>query len=379
MASSPGPATASRGSGRAPRRVLVTGATGNVGTALLRRLAREGVAVSGVARRTPAAGPAAQRSPGAPVRWHGVDLAAPWATGALREAMEGVDAVVHLAWRIQPSHDRAAMRAVNIDGTRAVLTAAREAGVPHLVHASSTGVYAPVPDPLRKPVVDESWPRTGVATSGYSQDKVGAEDLLDVAEQQPGSPALARVRPGLVLQREAGAEIARYFGGPLLPTGVLGGVGPRRTRVLPLLPLPDAFVAPVVHADDLADGLWHLLSAGPERATGAYNAAADDALRPDDLAEGLGARRRVRAPVSLLRSAAGASWRARLQPTDPGWVDLAAGTPLLDCSRLKALGWRPTTTARAALDDLVAGMRSGEGGPTPVLAGRGPLRGRVAV
>lgn len=369
--------------GSSPRRVLVTGATGNVGTALLRRLAREGVAVSGVARRTPAQAPTASRPPAGPVRWHGIDLSASWAAGALREAMEGADAVVHLAWRIQPSHDRAAMRAVNVEGTRAVLDAAREAHVPHLVHASSTGVYAPVPEADaaagRKPVVDESWPRTGVPTSGYSRDKVAAEDLLDAFEAAGGAPAVARVRPGLVLQREAGAEIARYFGGPLLPASLLGGAGRRRARVLPVLPLPEAFVAPVVHADDLADGLWHLLAAGPDRATGAYNVAADDALGPDDIAAGLGARRRAAAPLSLLRSAADASWRARLQPTDPGWVDLAAGTPLLDCTRLKALGWRPTTTARAALDDLVSGMRTGDGAGTPALAPRGALHGRVAV
>ncbi|PWJ54672.1 Nucleoside-diphosphate-sugar epimerase [Quadrisphaera granulorum] len=372
-----------------PRRVLVTGATGNVGTALLRRLAREGVAVSGVARRTPSPEstlPPAERSPAAPVRWHGIDLSAAWATGALREAMEDADAVVHLAWRLQPSRtpaDRAGLRAVNVNGTRAVVEAARSAGVPHLVHASSTGVYAPVPDPLRKQPVDESWPRTGVPTSAYSRDKVAAEDLLNAVEAEgrhgPGGPAVARVRPGLVLQRAAGAEIARYFGGPFLPASLLGGAGRRRTRVLPVLPLPEEFVVPVVHADDLADALWHLLAAGPEHATGAFNVAADDALGPVAIAEGLGARRRVGAPVSLLRSAADASWRARLQPTDPGWVDLAAGTPLLDCSRLKALGWRPTTTARAALDDLVAGMRAGDGGGTPVLAPRGALHGRIAV
>lgn len=368
--------------GSSPRRVLVTGATGNVGTALLRRLAREGVSVSGVARRTPAQHPEAERSPAAPVRWHGIDLAASWAAGALREAMEGADAVVHLAWRIQPSRssaDRAAMRAVNVEGTRAVLDAAREAHVPHLVHASSVGVYAPATDPVHKHRVDERWPRTGVPTSAYSRDKVAAEDLLDAFEAGGSSPVVARVRPGLVLQREAGAEIARYFGGPLLPAGLLGGAGRRRVRVLPVLPLPDAFVVPVVHADDLADAVWHLLAAGPQRASGAYNVAADDALDPDDIAAALGARRRVAAPVSLLRSAADASWRARLQPTDPGWVDLAAGAPLLDCSRLKALGWRPTTTARAALDDLVSGMRAGEGAGTPALAPRGVLHGRVAV
>ncbi len=362
----------------APQRVLVTGATGNVGTALLRRLAREGVAVSGVARRVPAQSPRAGGAGAPPVRWHGIDITARWAPGALREAMADVDAVVHLAWRIQPSRtaaDRDRMRATNVEGTRAVLTAAAEAGVAHLVHASSVGVYAPVPDGTAKTPVQESWPRTGVPTSPYSRDKVAAEDLLDAAEAAHPGLAVARIRPGLVLQREAGGEIARYFGGPLLPAGLVGGLGRRRLRVLPLLPLPDALTVPVVHADDLAEAFWLVLAA---RATGPFNAAAAQALHPEEIAAALGARRRVRVPVALLRRAAELSWLARLQPTDPGWVDLGAGAPLQDSGRLeRELGWRPRVSATAALDDLVAGMREGAGGGTPVLAPRGPLQGRA--
>ena len=47
-----------------------------------------------------------------------------------KDFFTGADAVVHLAWQIQPSRDRAQMRRTNIDGTRAVVIAARRAGVP---------------------------------------------------------------------------------------------------------------------------------------------------------------------------------------------------------------------------------------------------------
>lgn len=347
-----------------PSRVLVTGATGNVGTALLRRLAREGVAVTGVARRVPRP----EDSPAAGARWHGIDLGRPSAPDLLREAVAGADAVVHLAWQIQPTHDEERLVATNVEGTRAVARAALDAGVPHLVHLSSLGVYAPVPAGRPKEVVGEDWPRTGVPTSPYSRQKAAAEQVLDEVEGSGGDLVVTRVRPGLVMQREAGAEITRYFAGPLVPAAVLG-----RLR-LPVLPLPAELVFQAVHADDLADALWRLLVT---RLPGAVNVAADPPLGPDDLARALGAGRSVRVPLRALRALAAGTWRAHLQPTDAGWVDLAAGVPLMSTERARTeLGWSAATPATAALADLVAGMRSGAGSATPPLRARTLLTGR---
>ena len=80
-------------------RVVITGASGNVGTALLRRLGPEHEVV-GVCRRPPTGGP-----PYAGVAWHALDLAGPDVEAALRPLMRGADAVVHLAWGFQPSPD----------------------------------------------------------------------------------------------------------------------------------------------------------------------------------------------------------------------------------------------------------------------------------
>src|SRR4051794_8708031 len=130
--------------------IVVVGASGNAGTALLRRLRADGdQRIVGVARR---------RREGAEydgVDWRLCDIGAPDAVGELSAIFDGADAVVHLGWQIQPSHDRAALRRTNVDGSRAVIDAAVQAGVGALVVASSVGVYAPGPKDRR---VGRAWP-----------------------------------------------------------------------------------------------------------------------------------------------------------------------------------------------------------------------------
>lgn len=350
--------------------MLITGASGNVGTALRRRLVGEDVEVVAIARRPP------QGAEAAGADWHAVDLGEPDAGERLAPLLAGVDVVVHCAWRIQPSRsraDRASMRAVNVDGTAALVAAAGAAGVGHVVVLSSVGVYAagPVDGGGGKVAVDESWPATGLASSPYSRQKVAVEAHLDAVDAAGGGPGLTRVRPGLVLQGEAGAEIARYFLGPLVPTSLLGLL---RRSGLPVFPLPAQAQLPVVHADDLADALWR---AARERVVGGLNVVAADPIEPDDLARALGARRSVPVALGVFRALAWVTWRLGVQPSDPGWVDLAAFTPLLRTERVRSLGWAPRVGAVAALEELVGAVGEGRGGGTPVLRGRSVAGGRM--
>jgi len=117
-------------------RIVVTGATGNVGTSVVRALgADERVdEIVGIARRLPGWEPAR-------TRWVSADIA----RDDLRPLFAGADAVIHLAWLIQPSRDGAELERVNVDGSRRVFEAAVRAGVERLVHASSVGVYSPGP------------------------------------------------------------------------------------------------------------------------------------------------------------------------------------------------------------------------------------------
>src|SRR4051794_32344210 len=334
-------------------RIAVTGATGNAGTALLRRLRDEPdvTSVVGVSRRPPDA----RTPPYDRVEWLHLDIADPRSLPTLVDGFTGADAVVHLAWRIQPSHDERAMRRINVDGSRQVAAATVTAGVPQLVVASSVGAYSPGPKDADVP---EEWPTGGISSSAYSRHKSALERGLDAVQAEHPELIVSRARPGLVFQGAAGSEIARYFLGPLLPVSVIGKLRP------PVLPLPAPFVFQAVHADDLAEAYWLLIRT---RAGGAFNIAADPVLTPDDLARAIGARRSVRLPVAALRTLVQLSWWAHLQPTDPGWIDLAAKVPLMSTARIRELGWTPATSPRQALEQLVSGISAAAGTASPPL------------
>ncbi len=100
-------------------RIVITGATGNIGSAVVRRLSGEGHDLVGIARRVPEDG-----DPFAPtVTWMSADLSTPSSAAVLDAAVDGADAVVHLAWGFQPSHDLRYLEALGVGGTRRVVTA----------------------------------------------------------------------------------------------------------------------------------------------------------------------------------------------------------------------------------------------------------------
>jgi len=70
----------------------------------------------------------------------------------------------------------------------------------------------------------------------------------------------------------------------------------------------------------------------------------------------------------VVRGLADLSWKLRLQPTPAGWLDMARNVPLMSSARAREeLGWEPRHSAVDALEELLAGMREGDGGATPPL------------
>ncbi|TMK58926.1 MAG: NAD-dependent epimerase/dehydratase family protein [Actinobacteria bacterium] len=327
-------------------RVIVTGASGNVGTSVLEALGREAKVdeIVGLARRVPTV-----EMP--KVRWVGADVV----SDDLAPIFSGADAVIHLAWAIQPSRDEAVTERINVEGSRRVFDAVAAAKVPALVHASSVGAYSPGP---KERQVDESWPVEGIPSSFYSRHKAAVEDLLDELEGRAPELRVVRLRPGLIFKSEAASEIRRLFAGPFLPGFLV------RKQLVPLIPRVPRLRFQAVHSRDVGEAYRQAVVRDVH---GAFNIAAEPEIGVEALCEFFGARS-FPLPARALRGAADLSWKLRLQPTSPGWLDLALGVPMMDTRRAREeLAWEPTVTSLDALDDLLEGMRNAEGAPTPPL------------
>jgi UDP-glucose 4-epimerase len=343
------------------KRIVITGASGNVGTALLRRLAEDGhdYDVVGVSRRQPPL-----EGVYSSADWHQVDLSEPGVEIQLHKIFRGASCVVHLAWGFQPTRNTRYLDAVAINGSSAVLSAAHNARVPHLVHMSSVGAYAAGRYGEK---VDETWSTAGIRSSAYSRAKSAVEKMLDgYQHRNPGGVGITRMRPGFIMQRDAASGLRRYT----LPAYV----DPKWLRWLPVLPLDRSLAVSIVHADDVADAC---VRAVERCALGPFNLAAEPPVCRDDIARALRARP-VHVPSPVLGLLVEASWRARLQPIDRGWLDMAFSLPLLATDRARSLlGWSPRWSSTETLRDLIDGLLHESGTQSPVLHSR-PLVAAVA-
>lgn len=326
-------------------KVVVTGATGNVGTSVLGVLQRDPCVteIVGLVRRPP---------PGdtSGVRWVRADVG----VDDLAPAMDGAAAVIHLAWQIQPSRRPALLQRTNVHGSRRVFEAAVQMKVPAIIHASSVGTYA---RRIGAAPVDERWPARGIPTSLYSMQKAAVESMLDDLAAQT-SARIVRLRPALTFKREAASGIRRLFLGPILPVAWYA----RHPRAVPHVP---GLLLQVVHSDDVAAAYGAALHSD---LNGAFNITADGAVGTADIARLLDARR---VPLShhAMKLLATAAYAARLQPAPPGWIDLAADAPVMSAERARTeLGWTPTHPADETVCELVAGLAARAGHPTAPLA-----------
>ncbi|HEX2576812.1 MAG TPA: NAD-dependent epimerase/dehydratase family protein [Aquihabitans sp.] len=317
-------------------RVVVTGASGNIGSCVLDTLEADDRvgAVVGIARRPPG------REVRSKITWAAADLS----TDPLVHLLRGADVVIHLAWKIQPSWDHEVLERTNVVGSHRTFEAVAEAGVPAIVHASSVGAYAPGP---KEPPVDESWPLGGYPGHPYSVHKAEVEGLLDRFEADHPDRRVVRLRPCLVFQTAAGREIRRYFLPRHLPGFVLNPSVLARN--------PARFQ--VVHATDVADAF---VTAALGDASGPFNIATDDVI----------GGRALPFLDKVLRPLASVTWRLHLQPVDPGWVGLVFRSPTLDSTRARReLGWAPRHSGHAAFAEGLRAMADPPAPSTPALSG----------
>ncbi|TAK21347.1 MAG: NAD-dependent epimerase/dehydratase family protein [Chloroflexota bacterium] len=169
-------------------RILLTGATGFIGSEIARRLVDRGHEVVGLAR--PSRDTSGLRAIGASVAVGDITD-----RQSLDAALPGCDCVVHAAavyslWERDPSiYER-----VNVDGSRNVFEAALAAGTSKVIHISSTVIWGATPD---VPITEES--RIGTwFPSRYAETKHRADDLAWRLHRERGLPVLT-IHPASVI------------------------------------------------------------------------------------------------------------------------------------------------------------------------------------
>lgn len=327
-------------------RIVIVGATGNVGTSLIEVLGKEDEVSSilGLARRKPAWSPAK-------TDWAEVDMT----KDDLAAHFKGADAVVHLGWLFQPTHDPLVTWRNNVEGSIRVFGAVSEAQVPVLVYASSVGAYSPGP---KDHPVDESWPTHSVPTAAYGREKAYVERVLDLFERDHPGTRVVRLRPGFIFKRESASQQRRLFAGPLIPNPLV------REELLPILPNLPYFHFQALHSSDAGEA-YRLALLRPVR--GAFNLAADPVLDPEKLAEVVEARL-VKLPRLAVRAATAAAWGLRLAPASPYLLDLVGELPVMDVTRARTeLEWNPRYSSVDAIQAFLEGLRETAGMDTPPL------------
>jgi nucleoside-diphosphate-sugar epimerase len=291
--------------------ILITGATGFVGSHFVEALARHGVTARALVRPTSDVG-ALQRL-GVERVTGGLDDPA-----ALRRALAGADTVVHLAGATRALR-RATFDDVNATGTlRLVEAMEAEQGARRLVYLSS--LAAAGPSSPGSPFGPEDTPRPLTA---YGRSKLAGEAH---AMGREGIDTVVLRPPAVYGPRDR--ELLPFF--RLARRGVLPVIGPPERRIQ------------MIHVTDLAEAL--VRAARARAVTGVFHIAEPEAYTwaemLDHVAAAVGRRgTRVRVPAAVLKAAAGGSQAAARLSRRPAVFDAEKALELL------AEGWLCDTEA----------------------------------
>jgi nucleoside-diphosphate-sugar epimerase len=326
--------------------VAITGPTGDIGRALLRRLddAPEVDKVVGMARR-----PFNPADLGLEkTEYRQGDILEP---DSIANLVEDADVLVHLAFIILGGRDET--RRINLEGTHNVFDAAVSSGVKRFVYTSSVAAYGFHED-NPQPLTEEVLPK-GTDDFYYSAQK--AELERELHRMVDGSDVETYVfRPCIVAGPDALTLVQA-----MMDQLQLGGRLPQITTFLntvpflkPVLPDPGSPFQ-LVHHDDVAQALVASITGRGE--PGIYNLAAEGTIGVSDLASALGW---YSVPIPNLAVEVTAEVIARIPfaPAELSWINALRVPVLMDTQKAREkLGWKPAYDTRETLAQTVEGAR----------------------
>lgn len=253
---------------------------------------------------------------------------------ALEARLSGVDAVVHLAFIMDPIKDEAHMRDVNVNGSQNVLRSAGRAGVPQIVYTSSAVVYGAHPD-NDFPLTEESPLRANLDFS-YPAHKLEVEYVVREFRDEFPKVRVAALRPCIVFGPNVDSAWSRVMEMPVL-VGVKGYSPPFQ----------------FVHEDDVAAALAFAVR---KNLDGAFNLAPEDWLPADDIQAMLG-RRRADLPEPAAFSLAERLWSLGIAEAPAGMLHYVMYPWIVSPAKLARAGFTCTFTSREAFASGAARVR----------------------
>jgi UDP-glucose 4-epimerase len=249
---------------------------------------------------------------------------------AVRSVVEGAnaDALVHLAFILNPVHDEDLMYDVDVNGTRNVLEAASLAGTQHMLVASSSTAYGAFPD--NPEPITEDHPVRGVASFSYARDKTESDRLCQLWAHEHPERTMTIVRPCIVFGPNVDNYLVRLWTkAPFQPD-----VGNLDNKIQ------------FVHEDDVVEAIIGLLHG---RHAGGYNVAGDGLMTLRECAELAGNPTR-RMPLGVYRLLGRLFWALRIGEAPPGQIEFAIHPWIVSNDKLKATGWTPRHTSRETFE-----------------------------
>jgi len=248
---------------------------------------------------------------------------------AIRDLLEREkpDALVHLAFILDPIRDEARMYDIDVNGTHAVLQAAAEAGTPQVLVTSSATAYGAFPD---NPVpIAEDWPVRGQPGFPYARHKADVDRLCQLWALEQPDRVMTIVRPSIVFGPTVDNYISRSW---------------QNSAFFPILDGVDTEFQ-LVHEDDVVSATVGLLDA---KAGGPFNIGGDGTLTWRESAEMIGRKTRVMSMRTTYRIYA-VAWALHAPRVEapPGNLDFIRYPWIVSNEKLKSeIDWRPSADTR---------------------------------
>lgn len=274
----------------------------------------------------------------------------------IRELLEReqADALIHLAFVLNPIRDEPLMYDIDVNGTQAVLEAASEAGTGQVLVTSSATAYGAFPDNPRP--IAEDHPVRGQPYFPYARDKADADRLCQLWAVDHPDRVMTIVRPCIVFGPNVENYISRTWA---------------NAAFMPIIDGVDEEFQ-LVHEDDVVSAIAGLLDA---KQGGAFNVAADGTMTWRESAELAGMKIREMSFKTVYRIYDWA-WRLHVPNVEapPGNIYFIRYPWIASNEKLKAaIGWEPTRTTREVFEQTMRAKGLMEAAaaippPTPAVA-----------